>query len=424
MSTKSNKSRKYLILTFLALGQGSVYFLPYLRAVYYNPLLETLQCSNAELGSLVSFFAMGCMLLYIPGGIMSDRWNYKKCITWSLFSTSVLVASFAFVMNFTYARILYFLLAFSTTFVFWSSNLKAVRSIGDSDNQGKTYGFFYSAQGLISIVVNNIWLLTFNSFADQQLGLRVILLGNATMNLIAGLACHFMLEEPAKVSAAERANNPNAFQLKKVVDVVKNPLVWFIALMLFCAYGLYQNSFYYSNFLVNIKGMDEYWGSQFSLIRVTYMMCVASYIGGFFADKLKSTVKMFAICGTCAGVAAFAMLALMYTDINVFVLGVLSLLPSAFMLAVYGLASSLYEEFKVPLAYTGTAIGLVSIVGYTPDLFFGPLLGGFLDRQGDAGYASIFTFYGGLCVALLVLSLIALKLKNSRICKETSSSAQ
>lgn len=150
-----SKSKKYLVMLALALGQGAVYFLPYIRNVYYAPLVETLGVTNAQFGSLVSFFAIGCMILYIPGGIMSDKWNYKRNITISLYATAALVASFAFFMNFTYARVVFFLLALSTTFVFWSSTLKAVRMIGKSDEQGKTYGIFYAMQGILSIVVQS-----------------------------------------------------------------------------------------------------------------------------------------------------------------------------------------------------------------------------------------------------------------------------
>ncbi|SHD77681.1 protein of unknown function [[Clostridium] ultunense Esp] len=56
------------------------------------------------------------------------------------------------------------------------------------------------------------------------------------------------------------------------------------------------------------------------------------------------------------------------------ILGILSILPPAFMLLVYSVSSSLYEEYRTSVEHTSTAIGLVSIIGYTPDLFFGQCL--------------------------------------------------
>lgn len=387
-----SKMKKYMVLFFLATAQGAVYFLPYIRLVYYNPMLEVMGVTHAQFGSLLSFFAIGTMILYIPGGIITDKWDYKKCITLSLFSTSALVASFAFFMNFGYARIVWFLMAITTTFVFWSGALKAVRIIGGKEQQGKTFGIYYAMQGLMSIVLGNVMLAIFNTFADPAAGLKVVFMINAGVNLAAGIVCQVMLVPQSKLDTPQEGSQ-SSFSFKLVGKVLANPLIWIIALLVFCSYGVYSNSYYFTTYLTSIKGLDANVGAQLSLIRVTYMMCIASFVGGFAANKLKSTTKWYIVCaaGSALGIASFALL--MNTGISVVVLSVISILPSAFMLLVYGLTSSLYEEYNIPLAVTGTAIGIVAILGYTPDLLFQPILGGFLDKQGDAGYQSIFVFF-------------------------------
>ena len=50
---------------------------------------------------------------------------------------------------------------------------------------------------------------------------------------------------------------------------------------------------------------------------------------------------------------------------------------------VYGLRAlyfAVMEKGNIPLVYTGTAVGLISIIGYAPDIFSGPLAGYFLDQ--------------------------------------------
>ena len=70
-------------------------------------------------------------------------------------------------------------------------------------------------------------------------------------------------------------------------------------------------------------------------------------------------------------------------------------------------ARSLYfavmESGKIPLVLTGTAVGLVSLVGYTPDIFAGPLIGYFLESSpGVVGHQQVFwmlaffSFIGGI----------------------------
>ena len=50
-----------------------------------------------------------------------------------------------------------------------------------------------------------------------------------------------------------------------------------------------------------------------------------------------------------------------------------------------------YKKVKIPLAITGTAVGLISVVGYTPDIFVGPIMGYLLDSSpGIIGHQQVF----------------------------------
>jgi hypothetical protein len=49
------------------------------------------------------------------------------------------------------------------------------------------------------------------------------------------------------------------------------------------------------------------------------------------------------------------------------------------------------ELGDIPLLATGTAVGLISIVGYTPDVFSGPFIGYLLEYyKGIEGYKYVF----------------------------------
>ena len=62
---------------------------------------------------------------------------------------------------------------------------------------------------------------------------------------------------------------------------------------------------------------------------------------------------------------------------------------------VYGLRAiyfAVMDKGNIPLIYTGTAVGLISIIGYAPDIFSGPLTGYFLDEYpGIEGYQYVFS---------------------------------
>ncbi len=59
--------------------------------------------------------------------------------------------------------------------------------------------------------------------------------------------------------------------------------------------------------------------------------------------------------------------------------------------AIRTLYFAVLQEGKIPLAITGTAVGLISVVGYTPDIFVGPIMGYLLDSSpGIVGHQQVF----------------------------------
>jgi len=85
--------------------------------------------------------------------------------------------------------------------------------------------------------------------------------------------------------------------------------------------------------------------------------------------------------------------------------------------ALRGVYFATFEEVGIPLAVTGTVTGVVSVIGYTPDIFI-PLTGGaLLDKfPGALGYRYFFLVISGLCfLGLLAALVIARKYKGRRL---------
>ncbi|MEO6347612.1 MAG: MFS transporter, partial [Aquaticitalea sp.] len=63
---------------------------------------------------------------------------------------------------------------------------------------------------------------------------------------------------------------------------------------------------------------------------------------------------------------------------------------------------AIMEEAHLPLSITGTAIGFISVIGYTPDIFAGPMIGALLDNSpGELGHRHVF-------MAMAVFSFIGI----------------
>ena len=79
-------------------------------------------------------------------------------------------------------------------------------------------------------------------------------------------------------------------------------------------------------------------------------------------------------------------------------------------LGIYGLRGlyyALFQESKIPLSITGSAIGFISVIGYTPDIFMGPLMGTLTDNfPGALGHQYVFGALAGFATIGLVATLL------------------
>lgn len=84
------------ILWLLGACSGTLFSVPYLKYSFFNPMMENMEASGEELGLLLTVFAVTCVALLGPGGILSARLNIKISIMGSLIVTGLLTLLFAF----------------------------------------------------------------------------------------------------------------------------------------------------------------------------------------------------------------------------------------------------------------------------------------------------------------------------------------
>jgi MFS family permease len=74
--------------------------------------------------------------------------------------------------------------------------------------------------------------------------------------------------------------------------------------------------------------------------------------------------------------------------------------------AIRGLYFSILNDGDIPIALSGTAIGIVSIIGYSPDIFATPLYGYLLDTYpGIKGHQFIYLILAGSSIVGLITTL-------------------
>ena len=385
-----SKARKYLTIIALGLAGGSIYFIPYVKYVFYDAQIAAMGINNTQSGLLLTMYTIGNMVLYIPGGYLADKVSTKKALIISLVATSVLTWVYAFSLNFVVSMIIWLGLSFSTAFVFWSALMKAVRIVGTEEEQGFMYGLYYACNGIAAALTSFISLYAYNTAGeDIKSGFVRGVNASGVVVLIAAICLVFLMKEDAGKVTTESADDK--ISLPMVGKVLKSPVVWILSIVILCGYGLKSSVSYFNPYLTEVVGVSAVNSGIFSIIN-NYLLLLLAPVGGILADKVfKSTCKWLSVSFVILAVL-FGGVLLIPSDISPMVASIYTLLPGAVTMMMYGVVFSSVSEAGISRTMTGTVIGISSIIGYLPDSIYSVLFGKWLDNKGAAGYTNIFIF--------------------------------
>ena len=385
-----SKARKYLTIIALGLAGGSIYFIPYVKYVFYDAQIAAMGINNTQSGLLLTMYTIGNMVLYIPGGYLADKVSTKKALIISLVATSVLTWVYAFSLNFVVSMIIWLGLSFSTAFVFWSALMKAVRIVGTEEEQGFMYGLYYACNGIAAALTSFISLYAYNTAGeDIKSGFVRGVNASGVVVLIAAICLVFLMKEDAGKVTTE--SDDDKISLPMVGKVLKSPVVWILSIVILCGYGLKSSVSYFNPYLTEVVGVSAVNSGIFSIIN-NYLLLLLAPVGGILADKVfKSTCKWLSVSFVILAVL-FGGVLLIPSDISPMVASIYTLLPGAVTMMMYGVVFSSVSEAGISRTMTGTVIGISSIIGYLPDSIYSVLFGKWLDDKGAAGYTNIFVF--------------------------------
>lgn len=98
---KQSPLRKFMALLSLGYMGGTIYLTTYLKATFYTQLLDTMNMTNTQLGLVTTIVNSTALILSVPGAYLSDKFDAKKIIVFSVTGVTVLAFMFPlFVRNF------------------------------------------------------------------------------------------------------------------------------------------------------------------------------------------------------------------------------------------------------------------------------------------------------------------------------------
>lgn len=401
-----NKFKKLLVLLLIAFAYASVFTLPYIRYILYDPMLEALNCTNLELGTMMTFFGLVCTISYIPGGWVADRFSAKKIMTISLIAHGILSFCFGLFMNIKVGYVIWALMPLSSTFAMWAACLKGVRMLGSKDDQGKTFGVFESCIGLCYVILYGVALALFARYVDQVAGFKMVVYVYAAANILAGILIWLLFDGSMEETITERPK----INFKEVLAVVKKPHAWLLGIVVFSIYGVYVGLSYLTPYLTAVVGVTVTFSGILAIIRTDGVKMLSGPAAGVIADKVKSTAKI-VIVGQILVICLLLVFLNVPDNPSIAMIMALMLLIAFVVGGIKGIMWSAAEELKIPASYTGIAVGIASIIGFAPDMIVSPLFGYFLDTYGNAGYNYMFTFMIGVAIVGILAAGWTLVLK-------------
>jgi sugar phosphate permease len=388
-------------MAVLSASGGIIFALPFLQEIFYKPLTTALNINNMQVGALMSAFGVTAMLSYFPGGWLADRVSPRKLLTISLLSTGITGLYFATFPPYRMSLAIHAFWGVSITLLFWGAMIRVTRSWAPADEQGKAFGILETGRGFGEILSSLAVLAVFGLLGAGDLALSVVILILSVIITLLGVLAWFVIEDSdgGTTEAAERIG------LKTILTVLKMPVIWLIAIVILSAYCAYWGTFRITSYATDIFKLSVTIAATISVAKM-WLKPLAALVAGFVSDKLG-----------IARTVAFLFVPLIISFITFAVLpGAPGLIPvmlvnvavaSLAVFALRGIYFALLEEGRVPMAVTGTAAGIISVIGYTPDIFM-PLLGGqLLDTYpGSAGYRYFFLIVAGICALGFVAALL------------------
>lgn len=406
-------AKTYMSVFLLSLCGAAIYLLPYLRWSYYDALMAASGLNNTQFGITMSVYGVLAMIFYPIGGIVADRFSAKKLLSISVIGVGILGLWYSVFPGYAAQIIIYAGWGILATLTFWSAMMKATRQLGSSDEQGRLFGLVEGGRGILSTIVSFAALFAFSKLGESIGGLKGIIVAMSVVNIVTGILIILFLEEGHRMDSENE--EPKKLAVSDIAAILKMPAIWLISLIIICCYSVYLGSTYLTPYFTNVIGATASFAALLSIMRSYVLQFVCGPTGGILADKMKSITKVIVGCYAIMVAALIAIILLPSTASAMIPLIIVLLVLCAGIFAMRGIYFATIDEVDIPMHVTGTAVGIVSIIGFTPDVFMSTLCGKLLDSfEGTAGYRAIFLLMLGFAVVGFISASILLKMNGRR----------
>lgn len=392
---------------------GAIYPLLYLRQNFELTLLTTFGISLAELNVAHSILGASFVLSYVPSGWLADRFSPRALLTFSVVMTGVIGLWYASIPGAQWITVIFALWGITTGLTFWAALIKGCSLLAPADQQARFFGLLEGGRGLFEALLATIAVAWF-AYAVSSMGaidevamVQVIYFYSAVC-LVIGALLWVVLKDDSEgtTEGGETSQATTPVTLKETMNdllsLFVNMRVWLVAICILTGYQVFWATYTYSAFFQTQFGLDAVAVAALTTVRL-WMRPIGAVLAGFLGDRFHPVRTL----GVAILLAGFSLIALLFlpADSPYTLLYFAVATSSVVIYGVRGIYWASFNTTRVEPKRAGLAIGMVSMIGYAPDIYM-PLINTFLmETYGDTFGFQL--YFGGVGLTALVGGLAA-----------------
>ncbi|MDR0138843.1 MFS transporter [Metabacillus idriensis] len=417
---QSTNVKRYLQFFLIVLAAGAIFPLIYLRTNYQETILEVYGMTLPQLNTIFSALGIAFIVGYFPSGWISDKFSAKKLISISLLFVGLAGIWFAQVPSYPIVILIFIIWGIFSVLTFWSAHLKIVKLISKKEEEGRFFGMLDGGRGVVEAVLASIAVFIFSralgastAIEDKKDALvNVIYMYSGVLIVVSVLIMIFVNidgnSEKTEVKSEKTESNVKNGSFK---DVFSNRFVWLLGGIIFMSYIVTWTIYYFGGFLQTNIGMNASIVGTVTVIML-WMRPIGGVAGGFLGDKFgKSNILIIAL----ALAAGFLiMISILPTSMPSNFFYALVILSGLSVYTIRGLYWSLLGDCNISDEKLGLSIGLISFIGYLPDILLPLVMSMMISSFGDAGGYNAYFIFSAIAGVLGILITVIFKLGVSK----------
>lgn len=378
---------------------------------------EDLSLSKTAQGLLISMFFAGYALFQIPGGMLSDKFGFRRVVSIAIVWWSVFTSLTGFIFSYPLFLLVRFVFGLGEASLPGGS-YKAIATYFPSKQRGTATG--------IQSTVNTLGPAIASIVAAAIIGLygwRVVFIVMGIPGIAAGLYIWFKFKDNPKdhpkISKEELAELENDIEETSTgkkksgisfKELLKKPILWQMALIwFFFDITFWGFTSWLPSYLINEKGLSLMNTGIFSAL--PYLVgTVAIVFGGYVSDRMKGNRKWVFIPNALAGGLS---LYFMFQASSLTMVIIYQCLAAFFMfMAQGGFWALVVDSFPAKIMASGSAT--VNCFGSIAG-FIAPFLMGYLIDTSGSFNSSFILMIVALAAAAVIAFTISGKQKEEQI---------